>query len=472
MSVQETRRKDAVAGGALPRHSLSTADATVLVVGLVLGVGIFRTPQLVAANSGGVTTFLLLWTLGGLVSLVGALCYAELASAYPHSGGEYHFVSRALGAAPGFLFAWSRMTVLQTGSIAILAYVFADYAAPLLHLPAAAVPGLAAGAVVVLTAVNLLGLRPGRFAQYTLTIIEVAGLLAVVAAGLLLPAAAEPASALPAGAPTSTSAPNIGMAMVFVLLTFGGWSEAAYLSAEVRDRRRGISRALLLGIAIITALYLLANLAYLRGLGLAGVEGSATVAADLVARAVGPLGSALVSAIVMVSALSSANAATITGSRCSFAIGRDVTRLSFLASWSGQRATPSNALLLQGMVALVLIAFGAIARSGFEAMVAYTAPVFWLILLITGISLFVLRRRDPRAPRPFRVPLYPLTPALFCAASAYMLYSSLAFAGPGALLGLAVMVLGIPVFGLGRLRPASSPPSLPHDHMPSPQRSP
>ena len=238
--------------------------------------------------------------------------------------------------------------------------------------------------------------------------------------------------------------------MVFVLLTFGGWSEAAYLSADVRDRRRGISRALLGGTAIITALYLLANLAYLRGLGLAGIAASPTVAADLMARAVGPAGSALVSAIVMVSALSSANATMITGSRCNFAVGRDLRRLSFLADWRVERGTPANALLLQGAVAVVLVGFGAVARSGFQAMVAYTAPVFWLVLLLTGLSLFILRRRDPGAARPFRVPLYPLTPALFCAAAAFMFYSSLAHAGLGALLGLAVMALGVPVFWLAR----------------------
>ena len=467
MSGQEPRTNRPIPDGGQPGPSITTLDATVLVVGLVLGVGIFRAPQLVAANSSSVGVFLLLWAAGGLISLIGAFCYAELASTYPHTGGEYHFVSRAFGPGLGFLLAWSRMTVLQTGSIALLTYVFADYAAPLLNLSPAWTPLLAGAAVVVLTGVNLLGLRPGRLTQYTLTTLEVTGLLAVAGAILLLPPAdpTTAAAATPAGASS-----NLGMAMVFVLLTFGGWSEAAYLSAEVTDRRRGVSRALLAGIAVITALYLLANLAYVRGLGLAGVRGSATVAADLMARLAGPAGSALVSAIVMVSALSSANAAMITGSRCNFAIGRELSRLSFLATWRGQRATPSNALLLQGAVSGLLVAFGAIARSGFEAMVAYTAPVFWLALLLTGLSLFVLRRQDPRTPRPFRVPLYPLTPLLFCAASAFMLYSSLAFAGVGALLGVAVMVLGVPVFLLGRIRPLT-PPSLTRDRLPTTQRS-
>jgi amino acid transporter len=419
-------------------------------VGLVVGVGIFRSPQLVAANATSTWMFVSFWGLGGLVSLIGAFCYAELGSAYPHSGGECHFVSRALGQGAGFLFAWSRMTVLQTGSIAILAYVFADYGAPLLGLGPGANPLLAGAAVVLLTGMNVLGLRPGRLAQRLFTGFEVAGLLAVVASAWLLsgPNPGTPAPELPA----SPSAANVGLAMVFVLLTFGGWSEAAYLTAEMRDRERGIRRALLAGIAVVTVLYLLANFAYLRGLGLAGVAGSPTVAADLMTRAVGPAGSALVSAVVMVSALSSANATMITGARSNFALGCDLGRLSFLAVWSERRSTPTNALLVQGAVATLLVAFGAFARNGFENMVAYTAPVFWLVLLSTGVSLFVLRRRDPQRPRPFRVPLYPLTPLLFTAASAFMLYSSLAYAGLGAALGVAVLALGVPVYLLAAKR--------------------
>jgi amino acid transporter len=438
--------EDARAGR--PGRSLTTLDAAVMVVGLVLGVGIFRAPQLVAANSPTLAAFFLLWVLGGLLSFIGALCYAELATTYPDSGGEYHFVSRALGPGVGFLFAWARLTVLQTGSVALLAYVFADYAAPLFGWGGGATPWLAAGAVVALTALNVLGLRPSRFAQYALTAVEVLGLLVVVSAILLLPGRAGPVAPQP-----HPASANLAMGMVFVLLTYGGWSEAAYLSAEIRDQRRGIGRALFAGIAIITALYLMANAAYAAGLGLAGISRSSMVAADLMRSAAGPAGAALVSGIVMVSALSSANACIITGARSNFAVGRACGWLSFLAAWPERQATPTNGVLVQGALALVLVAFGALFRSGFEAMVAYTAPVFWLILLSTGISLFVLRRREGAVPRPFRVPLYPVTPALFCAASAFMLYASIAYAGPGAALGLLVMTVAIPIFVLGRSRP-------------------
>jgi amino acid transporter len=248
--------------------------------------------------------------------------------------------------------------------------------------------------------------------------------------------------------------------MVFVLLTFGGWSEAAYISAELRDRRRGAVRTFGWGLGIITVLYLLANAAYLRGLGLAGVAGSSAVAADLMQRSVGAWGAAAVSFAVMVAALSSANATMITGARSNYALGRDIPRFAFLGDWHQGQHTPRAAFLLQGLIALLLVGFGALARSGFEAMVAYTAPVFWLILLGTGASVLVLRRRDPGTERPFRVPLYPVVPLLFCGVAAYMLYSSVAYAGRGALLGVAVMLAGFPVLAVaGRRRePALTPP--------------
>jgi amino acid transporter len=449
---------------AAPRRVLSTLDGIVLVVGLIVGAGIFRTPPLVAGQAADGWSFLGLWAAGGLVALVGALCYAELASAYPHPGGEYHVLRRAFGGATAFLIGWSRLTVLQTGSIALLAFVFADYAASLLFgagpAPVAAVPLLAAGAVVVLTLVNAAGLRPGRRTQYLLTTAELAGLSAVIVSGLVVAAgiAAGGAPTPPAPAPAGAggSAPNVGLALVFVLLTYGGWSEAAYLSAEFRDERRGVRRTLTWGVLVVTVLYLLANAAYLLALGIGGVAGSTAVAVDVVRAAVGVWGGVAVGLVVMVSALSSANATMITGARGGFAVGTDVPALAALGVWTatapGDGGTPRRALAVQGGVSLVLVALGAATRAGFETLVAYTAPVFWLTLLLMGVALFVLRRREPAGARPFHVPLYPATPLLFCATSAAMLYSSVAYAGPGALLGVAVMLAGVPVLLIGRAR--------------------
>ncbi|HWP34376.1 MAG TPA: amino acid permease [Thermodesulfobacteriota bacterium] len=434
-----------------PRPMLTTADAVALMVGLVVGVGIFRAPQLVAEHTGAGWLFVVAWVLGGLVSLVGALCYAELATTYPDAGGEYHFLARAFGPRLGFLFGWSRLTVIQSGSIALLAFVFGDYLAPLLPWGERASPALAAAAVAALTAVNVAGVRYGSRTQNVLTVVEVLGLVLVIAAGFLAggpQAAARPPDPDPAPA-------AFGLAMVFVLLTYGGWNETAYVSAELKGER-SVGHALLLGIGLITLLYVLVNLAYLAGLGLEGVAASSVVAADLLRVAVGPGAATALSLLVALSAASSVNATIMTGARSAYALGRDCPRLGALARWRAGREAPVNALLVQGAIALALVGFGAVARRGFEAMVAYTAPVFWFFFLLTGVSLVVMRRRDPGRPRPFRVPLYPLVPLLFCASAAFMLYSSLRYAGAGAWLGVAVMLTGVPLLATMRPRPPAA----------------
>jgi basic amino acid/polyamine antiporter, APA family len=432
-----------------PRPYLTTLDAVALIVGLVVGVGIFRAPQLVAENTGSVEGFIGVWVAGGVLSLIGALCYAELSTTYPHAGGEYHFIRRAFGTDLAFLFAWSRCSVIQTGSIAILCYVFADYLAPVLSLKPGSSPMLAAVAVVALTGLNLAGLRHGKRTQLFLTTAELIGLGAVIIAGLVLldGATGSAANAAPA---TSPGLAGLGLAMVFVLLTYGGWNEAAYISAEVRDGPRAMARTLLWGIGIITTLYVLANLAYVHALGLDGVRSSSVVAADLMQSALGPVGATLLSCAVALSALGSANATIITGARTTYALGRDFGAFHLLGRWNDEGSTPVNALFLQGALALLLVAFGAVARSGFEAMVAYTAPVFWIFLAMVALAVIVLRQREPGRPRPFKVPFYPLTPLIFFAAALFMLYSSVRYAGSGALVGVAVMLAGIPVLFLVR----------------------
>ncbi|MGH7278392.1 MAG: APC family permease, partial [Candidatus Rokuibacteriota bacterium] len=193
-------------------------------------------------------------------------------------------------------------------------------------------------------------------------------------------------------------------------------------------------------------LYLLVNLAYLHGLGLAGMAQSRALAADLMERSVGGGGARLVSLLIVIAAVTSVNATIFTGARTAYALGRDFRPFAFLGRWHARAGTPVNALLVQGAIALGLVLLGGFMRKGFETMVEYTAPVFWFFFLMTGIALFVLRRREPQVARPFRVPLYPLIPLVFCATSAYLLYSSLVYTGVGALVGVAVLAIGVLVF--------------------------
>jgi amino acid transporter len=420
---------------ASPRPTLGIRHGLGLCVGIVIGAGIFRAPAMVAGAATNEAMFLGTWVLGGLLSILGALCYAELASAHPDAGGDFHFLKLAFGRNLAFLYGWARLAVIQTGSLALLAYVFGDYLAALWPVGPYASSVYAALLVIGLTGLNWLGIRQGAGAQFWMTCAEALGLVAVIIAGLFV--APEAAPMLRAEREGS-----LGLVLVFVLLTYGGWSEVAYLSAELKDARRRIAPVMVAGLGLVTLLYVLVNWAYLRALGLDGVAGSQAVAADVMERAFGPAGVTSISLMIAVAALTSANATVITGARTSYALGRAFPRLRWLGRWSVTRGTPGNAMLLQGAITVLLVAGAAFGRNGFGAVVEYTAPVFWFFLLLVGVAVFILRRRVPPPPGCFRVPLYPLVPALFCATSAYLLYSSIAYTGASALVGLVVLALG------------------------------
>ena len=430
-----------------PTKVLRLTDCVAIIVGLVVGTGIFFFPSIVAGQLGDSNAILLVWLAGGLVSAVGALCYAELATTYPSAGGEYHFLSRAYGPHVGFMFAWARLTVIQSGSIALFAYVFGDYATQLLPLGPFSSALYATLTIVVLTAMNLTGIRQTATFQNIMFVATLCGLGVLILAAVF--AGEGPAPAAEAAVST-VSAASIGGAMLLVLLTFGGWNEAAYISAEVQNPQRNMVRALLIGIAIITALYVAVNAAYLNVLGPAGMASSQAIAADVMRAAFGDVGAVIMTLIVLVLILDNTHITLFTGARSAFALGNDFPMFRFLATWDGVRGVPTRGLLFQAVIALLIVAFGAFSRGNVQTVVDFLQPVFWVFFFLTGISLFVLRVRDPGTPRPFRVPFYPVTPALFCLTGAYMLYNSLAFTGRGALAGVVVLALGIPVLLLAR----------------------
>lgn len=423
---------------AAPQASLTLLDVIALIVGLVIGAGIFETPALVAANTGTVGGVIRVWLIGGVVSLLGALCYAELATAYPHVGGNYYYLKRAFGQPIAVLFAWARMTVIQTGSISLLAFVFGDYASQLVPLGSYSASIYAAVAISLMTLLNIIGLRQSKRLQNWLAAFLVMGLLLVILFGLTSSTAVVTAVSL------SVATPSWGLALVFVLLSYGGWNEAAYISAEIRHPQRNIVRSLLWSIGIITGIYLLINLAYLRGLGVAGMAGSQAVAADLLRQSLGEPGAAFVSFLVVIATLGSINATIFTGARTNFALGQDVSLFRWLGRWQPNPSSPTVAYLLQAAIALTLVGLGTFTRKGFETMVDYTAPIFWFFFLLSTLSLIVLRIQDPFRLRPFRVPFYPIVPILFCAICGYLLYSSLIHTGIGAIAGVMVVLLGLP----------------------------
>ena len=433
-----------------PLELLSVGDGIFLTVGMIIGALIFKAPSMVAGATNSPAQFLLAWLLGGAISLCGALVYAELASRHPHTGGEYVFLSEGMGRGVAFLFAWSRMTVIQTGAIAAVAFVFGDYATEIFSFGKHSSALWAAAAVVVLTALNFAGTLQSKMLQKLMETVLVTGLVVFSLAAIVIGGSPKPASGGASG--------SFGFAMIFVLLAYGGWNEAAYLAGEVRDARRNMTRILVWGVIGVTALYLLVNVGYLAVLGHGGIRESKAVAADVMRIIAGEKGAIVLALIVCVSVLTTINAAIFTGARTSWALGRDFRVLRFLGNWREQGSTPANALLLQGAITLVLVAAGAATPDGFNAMVAYTSPVFWTFMYLVATSLFVMRERS-KEKAGFLTPLYPHIPFVFCMACLYMLYSSIDYVrnpdyGPkfgwavGA--GLIVMAAGIPLYFASR----------------------
>jgi basic amino acid/polyamine antiporter, APA family len=435
-----------------PRPALSIFDAVMIITGIVIGGGIFAFPPLVAGMTGSVEWMFGAWMLGAVLALVGALCYAELATTFPDAGGDYHFLTRAYGKDVSFFFAWARVTVITAGSIALLAFVFGDYMSRVVSLGAHSSAIYAALVVIALTAVNIIGLREASRTQNVMSALLVFGMLLVVVSGFAAPAPAVASAA--AAAPSSGVPALFGTALLFVLFTFGGWNEAAYISAEVKGGNRSIAKVLVLAIALITTIYLLFVAALLVGLGFEGLTQSKQVAADVAQRAFGTAGEKVIGAIVALAALTSINATMIVAARTNYSLGRDWRLFSFMGHWNSGRDAPVAAFIATGVMALSIVLIAAANQSGVKFMVDFTAPVFWLFFLLTGIGLFVLRFKFPHVARPFKVPLYPILPIVFVGTCAFLLYRSLLFTreNQAVQVALYVMAAGVVAWIIARIR--------------------
>jgi basic amino acid/polyamine antiporter, APA family len=426
---------------ATPARHVSVLYVVMVAVAMVVGAGIFRSPSSIAENAGSTVWFFAAWIAGGVIALAGALCFAELATSLPNAGGDYHFLKTTYGRATAFLFAWARFAVINTGSIALLGFVLGDYANAVWSLGEHGSSWYALITIVLMTLFNLKALYAGQSADYAMTGLEVAGLLIVFAAGVAIAIAGAPPLAPPNG-DVEGFPQTFGLALLFVLFAFSGWSEVATLSAEVRDAERGMVRALVASILTITVLYLLANWALWRGLGLAGLAASRTPVSDVIARAFGDWAGVMTAVAIALATLTSINATIVVGARTTYAAAADWPRLASLGKWDSGRGIPVAGIVSQGVVGMLLVGFGTWTRDGFVTMVDYSSPVFWGFLALSGCAVILLRRQRPDLPRPFCVPLYPWLPLLFIVSCLFVLWSSLAYVKLGALAGVAVLALG------------------------------
>lgn len=423
----------------VPERRLSLLDCTSIIVGIIIGSGIYESTPLVAGSLTAAWQLPAIWILGGLFALVGSLCYAELATRMPVEGGDYAYLSAAFGRPVGFLFAWTQLWVIRPGSIGAMACVFAQYAAQLQSLGPYSFLIYSCGSVALLTLMNGLGVRVGATTQNILTAAKVLGLAGVIVVGFSSPAfdaAAQQATAAPlADSPTRTwsaALDSFSFAMIFVLFAYSGWNEMGCVAAEVREPRRNILRALLLGAALVTTIYVGINLACLHVLGLDGMMKSSAVAAATVTPLVGPWGARGISLLICISALGSVNGMIFTGARIYYAMGSRHHGLGLLAQWHAGFGTPVISLAVQMAISLaLLVACGLAADVGaggaaFGKLVMFMTPPFYLFLIMSALAVIVLRRREQPGSHAgdgvFRMPLFPWPAIGVAVASAFLLY--------------------------------------------------
>lgn len=416
---------------------LTLLDCIGIIVGTIIGAGIFAIPAVVASKLPNVTWLFIVWTIGGGVALIGAMCFAELTTSYPDRGGDYGYLKRAFHRHVGFAFSWAAFWVIRPGNIGAMAMIFGKFAVQ--AFPAAngfAALGWAMFSVALMTATNLLGVTFGKTTQNFLTLAKVVGILIVVAAALWLdPTVTDNAAAVSISASESAHAtasfPSWGsfwLAMVFVMFTFGGWNDIAFVASEVRQPEKNLLRSLIFGTVCVLLIYLLVNLALVSGLSFAEMatlgQNFSDPTSTLVGREFGARGSQLLAVLVCVSCLGAINAMIFTSPRIYWATALDYPALSWLTGSQRDHNGWWRAMLLQGIGTIGMVWLFGRQQQGIENIVAATAPYFWLFLGLTVLGLIVCRERYRNRSNEFsgfRVPLYPALPIVFIVACVLMM---------------------------------------------------
>jgi APA family basic amino acid/polyamine antiporter len=428
------------------KRALGPFDATMVVVGGIIGAGIFINPYIVAQRLGSGPLVLGAWIAGGLVALCGALTFAELGSLKPEAGGHYGYLRDAYHPFAGFLYGWGLLLVIESGAIAAVAITFAEYALRLVGRGGGPAVPLAVTAIAVVTVVNYFGVKPGSRLLNVFVVLKVAALGLLIVAGLFMPGGAETAAP---GAPQPAPAAPLfivafGAALIPVMFSYGGWQNANYIAEEIVDPRRNVPRSLILGTSIVVVTYVLVNFVYLQVLGHQGLAATLTPAADTARRVFGPAGDRFIAGAIAISTFGFLDLTVLAPSRVYYAMARDGVFFRSVARLHPTYQTPSLAIFIQSGWAIALALTGSYAQ-----LVDYVVFADWIFFGAAAASLFVFRRRQPLAERPpgtFRTFGYPLVPGVMVAA-AVLIVASVLFASPvQSLLGLLLLAAGVPAF--------------------------
>ena len=430
---------------------LGLFDATMLVMGGIIGSGIFVTPAEVARH---VTTPLLIvgvWILGGIIALFASFVYAELAARRPEVGGQYAYLRDAYGPMPAFLYGWALLLVIQSGGMAAVAITFARYLSDLVQLPLDD-NALAVGVLAVLTLINCLGVKSGSNVQSGLMVLKILAILALVFAGLLFAPAAivQSASARPASMSTLAA---IGAAMTPVMFSYGGWQTSSFVAGEMRNPQRDLARGLLLGVAGVVLLYTAVAYVCVHALGPAGLASSRTPATDVMRLAVGSRGATFIALGIAISALGFLSQGMLTAPRVYFAMAEDGVFFRGVAQVSAKTRVPVVAIVLQGAAAAIIALSGT-----FGQILNYVVSVDFIFFGLTGAALFVFRRRDPDQLVFFKTPGHPFTTGIYVLACWAVVVATVANNPVNAMIGYAILAAGIPacLYWQGKNRAAAA----------------
>jgi len=432
------------AGQPALKRDMKLFDATSLVVGCIIGAGIFRVASPVAGVLQSPGLILLAWIIGGLISLSGALCYAELGAAFPKSGGDYVYLTNAYGRLTGFLFGWTKLFIERTGTIAILGFVFAEYLGFFTHYGAVGSKIAASTAILALTLCNVIGIHYAKEVQNFFSTLKVLALVAIIATGILFWPNSGASENLAHWLPTTfngSSLMGIGMALVFILWTYGGWTESAYVAEEIKNPQRDLPWSIILGLTLTTSLYLVVNLIYMAYVPLDHMVQHKLAAAEMMTRAVGTVGAAIISLMVVCSTFGALNGYILTSSRILFAIGKDHALFAELGKINPVFATPARALFFNAGWALVLVWTGTL-----DSIVTYSTVIISIFYGMAGLSVYILRKKFPGIARPFRVWGYPLTPIIFVTAMGAFVWSVWQQSPKETWWGILLLVAGIPLY--------------------------
>lgn len=430
------------------RRTLSLADLVLVVIGTVIGSGIFIVPSAVLRQTGGnVQVALLVWLVAGVLSLLGALTYGELGARCPDAGGIYVYIRDAFGSLPAFLYGWTAFSVIASGSVAALAVAFTGYVEQFIPVSAVAAKMIAVLMIAVVMVLNVRGTRLGANVQNWTTGIKVGALIAMSIALIALRRGPVSGSAVSAPQPGGEPLAGFGLAMIGVLWAYEGWQYATFAAGETRDPQRTFPRGIIAGTAVMIGIYLLANLGYAAALGPTRAMQTNRIAADAVTARFGPVAGSLIAVVILVSMFSAANGLTLTAPRLYFAMARDGVFFRKLARVDPRFGTPAFAIVASSLWAMILAATGT-----FEQLLTYVVFVGWIFYGLGALAIFWYRRHPAAATVPFRVPGYPLTPLLFVSAAAGVVGNTV-FMQPGrAAVGFGIVLLGAPIFWAWQVR--------------------